>query len=31
MTRFTYFSFAFVRYWFTRIAAWAELVGEASQ
>ena len=28
MTRFTYF-FAFFRYWFTRVAAGAEFVGEA--
>jgi hypothetical protein len=28
MTRFAYFSFTFFRYWFTRVAAGMELVGE---
>jgi hypothetical protein len=30
MTRFTYF-FAFTRYWFTRVAAGAEFVGDAKK
>lgn len=31
MTRFTYFSFWFFRYWFPQAAALAELVGESNR